>query len=185
MDISFPLDYQEKDLISACIRQEEWAIRKIYENYYRLMMSICLRFASSENDARDLLHDGFIKVINNFTKFQAGTSLPSWLHRVMVNNCIDHYRKMARRKTEDIEQVYANQSLDADAVSRYSEKEILNSIQLLSPTYRTVFVLYAIEGFSHKEIGEQLGITESTSRSNLVKARYKLQEILRSNYESK
>ena len=97
----------------------------------------------------------------------------------MVNSCIDHYRKMVRRKTEDIDQVYGNHSLDADAVSKYSEQEILNSIQLLSPTYRTVFVLYAIEGFSHKEIGGHLGITESTSRSNLVKARYKLQDILK------
>ncbi|MBK6372636.1 MAG: sigma-70 family RNA polymerase sigma factor [Saprospiraceae bacterium] len=179
MDISFPLDYHERDLITACVRQEEWAIRKVYEDYYRLMMSICLRFAANENDAQDLLHDGFIKVINNFSKFQIGTSLPSWLHRVMVNSCIDHYRKMVRRKTEDIDQVYGNHSLDADAVSKYSEQEILNSIQLLSPTYRTVFVLYAIEGFSHKEIGSHLGITESTSRSNLVKARYKLQDILK------
>ena len=116
--------------------------------------------------------------MRNFSKFQEGTSLPSWLHRVMVNSCIDHYRKISRRKTEDLDQVYTLQTLEPDAVSNYTEKEILGCIQKLTPTYRTVFVLYAIEGFSHKEISEQLGITESTSRSNLVKARFKLQDLL-------
>lgn len=184
MDYVVPLGLENDDLILACQRQEEWAIRKVYEENYGMMMSVCLRFAGGENDALDLLHDGYIKVIKNFNKFQAGTSLVSWLHRVMVNSCIDHYRKMSRRKTENIDQVYSLQTLDPDAVSNYTEQEILNCIQKLSTTYRTVFVLYAIEGYSHKEIAGELGVTESTSRSNLVKARFKLQELLK-NLESK
>lgn len=168
-----------KDLISACIDQEEWAIRKVYEEHFSMMMKVCMRFAADEEDAMDLLHEGFIKVINNFKKFQPGTSLASWLHRVMVNNCIDQYRKKTRRITENLDQVWSLQTLDPDAVSMYSEQEIMNCIQRLSPTYRTIFVLYAIEGYSHREISEQLNITESTSRSNLVKARFKLQELLK------
>ena len=85
---------------------------------------------------------------------------------------------MSRRRTEDLDEAFKIEATDADAISQFSEKEILAAIQKLSPTYRTVFNLYVLEGFSHKEIGDQLGITESTSRSNLVKARVKLRNFL-------
>ena len=179
MDIPMAIEFQERDLIGACIRREEWALRLVYEENYSLMMSICLRFAANESDAMDLLHDGYIKVINNFEKYVPGTSFTSWIHRLMVNSCIDHFRKMTRRRTEDIDQVNCTATVDPDAVSICTEKEILNAIQKLSPTYRTVFVLAAIEGYSHKDISQELGITESTSRSNLVKARQRLQELLK------
>ena len=91
-------------------------------------------------------------------------------------------RKSIRRRTEDIEQAFDVSSNEVDAISQCSEKEILAAIQTLSPAYRSVFNLYVIEGFAHKEIAEQLGITESTSRSNLVKARAKLKEILAAKY---
>ena len=93
----------------------------------------------------------------------------------MVNTAIDYYRKMVRRRTDDIESAYHLSTSDADALSQLSEQEILESIQELSPAYRAVFNLYIIEGYSHKEIADLLEITESTSRSNLVKARLKLQ----------
>ena len=93
----------------------------------------------------------------------------------MVNTAIDYYRKMVRRRTDDIETAYSVSSKDADALSQMSEQEILEAIQELSPAYRAVFNLYILEGYSHKEIANLLGITESTSRSNLVKARIKLQ----------
>ena len=95
-----------------------------------------------------------------------------------VNSCIDTYRKEVRRRTDDIEASFDLSTEEADAVSHCTEREILAAIQQLSPVYRTIFNLYAIEGFSHREIGEQLGITESTSRSNLVKARLRLKQLL-------
>ena len=100
----------------------------------------------------------------------------------MVNTSIDFYRKSIRRRTEDIEQAFDLSGNDADAISQCSEKEILIAVQALSPAYRAVFNLYVIEGFSHREIATQLGITESTSRSNLVKARSKLKATLAKNY---
>jgi RNA polymerase sigma-70 factor (ECF subfamily) len=100
------------------------------------------------------------------------------MRRIMVNNCIDNYRKMSRRRTEDLEQAYQLHSEAADAISQFTEKEILAAIQRLPIAYRTIFNLYVIEGFSHREISEQLNITESTSRSNLVKARTKLKYYL-------
>lgn len=178
MDIALRLEYQEKDLIKACVQKERWAQKKLYETYYSNMMGVCLRYSNHKEDALDILHEGFIKVFNNISKYQPGTSLNAWIRRIMVNTAIDFYRKSVRRRTEDIETAFDISSNDADAISQCSEKEILEAVQQLSPAYRVVFNLYIIEGYSHREIAEQLGITESTSRSNLVKARTKLKAIL-------
>ena len=180
MDIALPLNLEEQDLIQACIRKERWAQKLLYEEFYGRMMGVCLRYASSEDEALDILHEGFIKVFKHISKYQAGTSLGAWIRRIMVNTAIDYYRKTIRRRTEDIEQAFQISSGEADAVSQCTEKEIMAAIQELSPAYRAVFNLYVIEGYSHREIAEMLDITESTSRSNLVKARLKLKEILTS-----
>ncbi|HMO40679.1 MAG TPA: RNA polymerase sigma factor [Saprospiraceae bacterium] len=180
MDIALNLQCEEQNLIKACVRQERWAQKLLYEEYYSKMMGVCLRYAGSEDEAQDLLHEGFIKVFNNIGKYQPGTSLSSWIRRIMVNTAIDGYRKNIRRRTEDIEHAQELSTHEADAISQCSEQEILEAIQQLSPAYRAVFNLYVIEGYSHKEIGDCLAITESTSRSNLVKARLKLKEILTS-----
>ena len=144
------------------------------------MMGVCLRYSNDQEEALDILHEGFIKVFKNIAKYQPGTSLSAWIRRIMVNTAIDYYRKSIRRRTEDLEQAYDLSTADADAVSQCTEKEILEAVQQLSPAYRAVFNLYVIEGYSHREIAEMLDITESTSRSNLVKARLKLQALLSS-----
>lgn len=173
---------EEKNLITACVAKERWAQQSLYQSFYGKMMGVCLRYSNNQEDAQDILHEGFIKVFKNITKYQPGTSLSAWIRRIMVNTSIDFYRKSIRRRTEDIEQAYDVSSKDADAVSQVSEKEILGAVQSLSPAYRAVFNLYIIEGFSHKEIANQLNITESTSRSNLVKARAKLKEIMKARH---
>ena len=181
MDIALQLHFEEENLIVACARNERWAQQKIYEDHYGKMMGVCLRYANSQDDALDILHEGFLKVFKNISKYQAGTALSAWIRRIMVNTSIDYYRKNVRHRTDDIDAAYDLSSSDADAVSQCTEKEIMAAIQKLSMAYRTVFNLYVIDGLSHKEIGEQLDITESTSRSNLVKARAKLKEILLGN----
>ncbi|RMF26278.1 MAG: RNA polymerase sigma factor [Bacteroidetes bacterium] len=184
MDIALPVGLSEKDLLLACLRQERWAQRLIYEEYYGKMMGVCLRYAGNSDEALDILHEGFIKVFRNIGKYEPGTSLSAWIRRIMVNTAIDFYRKAVRRRTEDIEQAYDLSFQGADAVSNLTEEEILKAVQELSPAYRAVFNLYVIDGYSHKEIADILGITESTSRSNLVKARLKLKEkLIRSNAE--
>jgi len=182
MDIALNLQHEEKDFISACVNKERWAQKQLYEEHYSKMIGVCLRYSNNREDALDILHDGFLKVFNNISKYQPGTSISAWIRRIMVNTSIDFYRKSIRRRTEDIEKAYDLSGGGADAVSQCSEKEILIAVQTLSPAYRTVFNLYVIEGFPHKEIATQLGITESTSRSNLVKARLKLKNILAKNY---
>ena len=182
MDLALRVNYEENDLIQACVRQERWAQQRLYEDHYSKLMGVCLRYSNNKEDALDILHEGFIKVFRNISKYQSGTSLIAWMRRIMVNTAIDYYRKSIRRRTDDLETAYDVRTSDPDAISQCSEKEILAAIQTLSPAYRSVFNLYVIEGFAHKEIAEQLGITESTSRSNLVKARAKLKEILAAKY---
>lgn len=178
MHIALPAEYNERDLIKACVRKERWAQKALYEEFYSSMLGVCLRYSNNQDDALDILHEGFIKVFGNIRKYQTGTSLSAWIRRIMVNTAIDFYRKNIRRRTEDIEQAHSLSTDEADAISRCSEKEILAAIQQLTPAYRTVFNLYVVEGYSHKEVGDLLNISESTSRSNLVKARIKLKEIL-------
>ena len=169
-------------MIEAAARKERWAQKQIYQDHYGILMGVCLRYSNNQEDALDILHDGFIKVFRNIRKYQPGTSLTAWMRRIMVNTAIDFYRKAVRRRTEDLDQIYDQSSDDPDAISRCTEKEILEAVQTLSPAYRTVFNLYVIEGYPHKEIAEFLGVTESTSRSNLVKARLKLKALLKAKY---
>jgi len=178
MDYVLPLQFEEEDLIRALIRQERWAQQTLYEEYYGRMMVVSLRYANNEEDALDILHEAFIKVFQHIGRYQPGTALSAWIRRIIVNTAIDYYRKSIRRRTEELDAAVQLSDGDADAISRCSEQEILDAIQQLTPAYRTTFNLYVIEGYSHKEIADLLDITESTSRSNLVKARLKLKEIL-------
>ena len=178
INIPISQEFSEEAFLNACIRRDRQALKKLYEDHYPTMMGVCLRYANNKEDALDILHEGFIKVFKKIKQFQPGTSLSAWIRRIMVNTAIDYYRKNIRRRTEDLDQAYRLSNPDPDAISRFSEKEILAAVQQLTPAYRTVFNLYVIEGYSHREIAEKLDITESTSRSNLVKARSKLQDAL-------
>lgn len=168
----------ESEIIEACINKERWAQRILYEEFYPSMMVVCLRYSNNREDALDILHDGFIKVFKNISKYKLGTSLSAWLKRLMINTAIDFYRKRVRRRTEDIDEVYDISNDDPSIISMLNAKDIIKCLNLLSPTYRAVFNLYVIEGYSHREIGEKLNISESTSRSNLVKARSKMRDLL-------
>jgi len=185
MDFVLPANFGEEEVIRACVRRERWAQQMLYEEYYSKMMVVCLRYASNEHDALDILHEAFIKIFQHIDRYQTGTSLVSWMRRIMVNTSIDFYRKRMRRRTEDLTLALNISQDETDAISRCSEHEILQAVQQLSPTYRTIFNLYVVEGYSHKEIADLLDITESTSRSNLVKARMRLKELLtKENYKN-
>ena len=171
-------EWSEERLVRACVRRERWAQRALYETHYGRLMGVCLRYAREESEAMDILHEGFIKIFKHIRKYEMGTSLGAWMRRIMVNTAIDFYRRNVRRRTDDLDDAYSVSSDDPDAISRMTTQEILAAVQQLTPAYRTVFNLYVVEGYSHKEIGMLMGITESTSRSNLVKARNRLKELL-------
>ena len=178
MDVTLQLEKEERNFIQACVNKELWAQKKLYEDFYGPMKGVCLRYSNNDMDAQDILHEGFIKVFKHIAKYQPGTSLPAWIRRIMVNTSIDYYRKRTRRRTEDMGSAYGAEAPNTDPISSLTVEEIIQSVQALTPAYRMVFNLYVIDGYSHREISEQLGITESTSRSNLVKARIKLKAAL-------
>jgi RNA polymerase sigma-70 factor (ECF subfamily) len=150
---------------------------ELYNRFSGKMYAVCLRYANNSEDAQDLLQEGFIKVFRNLHRFRAEGSFEGWIRRVFVNSSIEHYRKKSLQlsKVSDKEESTIEDS-DISALDNLAEKDIINLIQDLSPGYKTVFNLYVIEGYSHKEIGELLGISEGTSKSQLARARSILQK---------
>ena len=149
-------------------------------------MGICLRYANSQQEAEELLQEGFMKLFRNIEKFEINrhadvlTSLKGWFKRILINTCIDQFRKnrhntMTYTITSEFELPVINQ---ATAVDQISYKELVDAIRFLSPGYRQVFNLFVIEGLSHEDIAEKLGISIGTSKSNLSKAREKMKKII-------
>lgn len=167
----------ESDLISGCIRGDRQMQEELYNRFSGKMYAVCLRYAGNPDDAQDLLQEGFIKVFRNLHKFRAEGSFEGWIRRVFVNSSIEHFRKKSVElaKVSDKEE-NTIEDTDVSALDQLAEKDIIELIRQLSPGYRTVFNLYVVEGYSHKEIGEKLGISEGTSKSQLARARSILQK---------
>ncbi|NNC94454.1 MAG: RNA polymerase sigma factor [Chitinophagales bacterium] len=167
------------DIIQGCIEQNRLSQKKLYESYYGKMLAVCMRYASNREEAREIMNVGFFKVFNTIAKYKPKIgNLDGWIYRIMINSAIDHYRKEARHKHHATLEHAAPVSKTVDVLDTLSAKEILELIQKLPPGYRTVFNLYVMDGFSHKEISAKLGIAEGTSKSNLAKARAKLQKMI-------
>jgi len=141
------------------------------------MYAVCLRYSNNSEDAQDLLQEGFIKVYRNLHRFRAEGSFEGWVRRVFVNSSIEHFRKKSIQLANVSEKEEGNiENSDISALDTLAEKDLIALIQELSPGYRTVFNLYVVEGYSHREIGEELGISEGTSKSQLARARGILQK---------
>jgi RNA polymerase sigma factor (sigma-70 family) len=170
---------EEERMVQGCVKGQPQHQETLYTKYYRKMFGVCLRYAPDRETAEDILQDGFVKVLKNIGSFQSKGSLEGWIRRVMVNTALEQLRKKSTMyPVVDIEQA-ANTDSGWDIVSAMGEQEILRLVQALPLGYRTVFNLYAIEGYSHKEIADQLNITEGTSKSQLARARQTLQESIK------
>lgn len=151
--------------------------------FYAYGMSITLRYADSRDQAAEILNDAFMKVFNNIGKFDLNRPFKPWLRRIIVNTAINHYRKHQKEPQKvNFEQNEVATSQKQEILSGISYDEIIEMVQQLSPAYRTVFNLYVIEGFKHKEIANMLGIAVGTSKSNLAKAKKNLQSIVERNF---
>lgn len=171
-----------KEIVDGCIRGKRKFQKRLFEKYYGKMMAICYRYAKDSDEAQDMVQNGFIKVFKKLDVYNFEGSLEGWIRRIMVNTAIDQIRKNKRNPflIEDEERV---QNVEEDVPFSVEEDEYytklkaetaIKAISDLSPAYRMVFNMYVIEGFTHKEIAEYLGISEGTSKSNLAKAKQKL-----------
>lgn len=171
-----------KKVIKECVNGKKSAQHKFYQHFYGKMMGVCYRYTNNPDDAKDLLHDGFLKVFDNLEKFNFKGSLEGWVRRIMVNCCIDHYRKRKNIFAKD-EEILKNESVELSdeeesRLESINVSELLQYVQRLSPAYRTVFNMYVLDGMSHKEIAEELDISEGTSKSNLAKAKMNLRKLI-------
>ncbi|OEK07515.1 hypothetical protein BFP71_00390 [Roseivirga misakiensis] len=166
-------------IINGCKENDRQSQQELYRNFYSYGMSICLRYTGSEADAVEVLNDGFLKIFKNIKKFDIEKSFKPWLRRILVNTCIDHIKKNAKHNhLVDITEAAVESTQQEAPDHDLSYQEILTKIGELSPAYRAVFNLYVIDGFKHHEIAEQLGITTSTSKANLTRAKAALRAML-------
>lgn len=169
----------EEALISGCLQNNAVAQRELYNRYSPKMLSVCYRFGQSREDAEDMLQEGFIKVFTQMHTFQNKGAFEGWIRRIVVHTCINLLKKH-KKFNENVDLAYAEAVFvrDDSMPSILQAKQVIECIRLLPVGYRTVLNLYAIEGYSHKEIGEMLDIEESTSRSQYTRAKAMLENIL-------
>jgi RNA polymerase sigma factor (sigma-70 family) len=169
---------KEEDLIKGCLRRERTAQQQLYDLYSSKMYGICFRYVKHAMEAEDILVTAFTKIFEKIDQFKGDGSFEGWIRRIMVNEALTHLRKSRTMYLEtDLKQ--ADREPDYDQLSDHLEEEdLLNMIQQLPAGYRVVFNMYAIDGYSHKEIAEHLGISENTSKSQLSRARVYLQKML-------
>ncbi|MFA6403676.1 MAG: sigma-70 family RNA polymerase sigma factor [Salinivirgaceae bacterium] len=172
-------------LIKECKKNRPEAQRKLYEQFSGKMFGVCLRYSKDYTEAEDILQDGFIKVFTKISQFDFKGSFEGWVRRIMVNCALERYRKHNLLYSVSEIREYDTKLAYDDVMSEISRKELMSLIQELSPQYKMVFNLYAIEGFSHQEIGEKLRISEGTSKSNLSRARAILQEKVKELYSER
>ena len=175
-----PLDI----LIKECIRGKPKSQEALYRRFAPAMYGICLQYASSEEDAQDILQEAFIKVFSKLDQVKNPGAFPGWIRRVMINTALEKYRSQVILQRIDEIREDPGTTYDNDVLRSLTADELVDLIRSLSPKYRMVFNLYAIEGYSHQEISDELGISVGTSKSNLSRARAILQDKIKRIYGS-
>ncbi|SHH61661.1 RNA polymerase sigma-70 factor, ECF subfamily [Chryseolinea serpens] len=169
---------KEDELIKGCLRRDRNAQKLLYDTYSSKMYGLCYRYVKDVMEAEDILVTAFMKVFDKIAQFKSEGSFEGWIRRIVVNEALTYLRRHRSMYLEtELEQ--ADREPDYNSLSDHLEAEdLLKMIQELPTGYRIVFNLYAIDGYSHKEIAEQLGISENTSKSQLSRARTYLQKVL-------
>jgi RNA polymerase sigma factor (sigma-70 family) len=178
-------------LIAGCIRKDRLSQEKLFKLFYGRLMAISLRYVSDKDTAQEILQEGFIKIFDKIATFESNGSFEGWSKRIITNTALDYLRKSKRVTWVEENEVNSKEEFSNPMEDQEFEETLIlkaefamEAIQKLSPAYRTVFNLYVLEDYSHKEIAELLGISEGTSKSNLAKAKMNLQKII-TNYYSK
>lgn len=169
----------DEELIDRCLRQDATAQKLLYERFASQMMAICVRYAGNPMEAQDMLQEGFMKVFEKLGQFRSDGPLGGWIRRIMVNEALIYLRRMKKHQfAEEIDDDRHDHPLENEVLGAMATDELLQLIAALPDGYRTVFNLFAVEGYSHKEISELLNITESTSKTQYHKARKQLRTLI-------
>ena len=170
----------EKQLVESCRRGERKAQKHLFDILAPKMMAVCLRYAGDATVAEDLLQEGFITLFSKLDSYSGAGSFEGWARKIFVNTALMYLRRTdALKLSDDISEARSLSSPEATPVQEIGYKELMRLISSLPPDARTVFNMYVIEGYSHKEIADELGISEATSRSKLQRARLRLQEMIK------
>jgi RNA polymerase sigma factor (sigma-70 family) len=179
------LNISESDLIQGCIAGNRRMQEQLYQRFSSRMYAVCLRYAGNAEEAEDILQEGFIKIFKKLDSFRSEGSFEGWIRRIFVNTAIEHFRRKRYLQpvTEKEENTIEGKYLSV--LDELAEQDILSLVQDLSPGYRTVFNMYVVEGYTHKEIADLLGISEGTSKSQLSRAKVILQELVKKYIDQK
>lgn len=165
----------ENRLIKACKEGKSWARKEVYEQYAPTMMSLCKRYAGNNDDAKDILQEGFLKIFMQIDQFSGTGNFGGWIRKIFVNTSLEFLRSQKRIKNKEVP-FYEAWEEKPTVLSDITADELMECIAELPDTYRVVFNLFAVEGYKHQEIAAMLHIQESTSRSQFYRARQMLQE---------
>jgi RNA polymerase sigma factor (sigma-70 family) len=173
-------EYTEKELVEGCIKNDRYCQELLYRRFFDSMMRMCTRYTHDRDEALLIVNNGFLRVFKKLDRFGFKGSLEGWIRRLVFHSLSDHYRGKAKdiRFLEIVDRDYPDSN---GALSKLYFEDIMDLVEELPPATKQVFILYAIEGFNHVEIGAQLGISDGTSKWHLSAARAKLKELLRQN----
>ena len=173
-------EWIDKNVLEGCIKNDRRAQELLYKQFYGPMVALCVRYTRNEEDALEVLHNGFLKVFKHLVSYDASkASLYTWIKTIMVNSAIDFIRSRQKFKNQvELKDNHDTGSTDNEALQRMSSAEVLQLVQKLPTATQTVFNLYVIEGYNHREIGEILGISDGTSKWHLSEARRQLKQLL-------
>lgn len=177
-----------QEWVRACREGSARYQRKLFKHFYSTAMQVCMRYAGNSDEASDMLNEGFLRVFSNLDKYENTGSFEAWLKRVVCNAALDYRRRFVKKvdfvnidEMPDTQQI-ADDAVD-DAVARISSQELVELIQQLPPVTRTVFNLFVFEGFSHRDISQELNISENTSAWHVNSARTKLKDAICKMYD--
>ena len=169
----------DADLIKGCINNDRRMQEELYTRFAPKMYAVCLRYAGNAEEAEDILQEGFIKIFKKLGSFRSEGSFEGWIRRIFVNTSIEHFRRKTYMQPISEQEENTMEGKSLSVLDSLAEKDLIHLVQQLSPGYRTVFNMYVVEGYTHREIGELLGISEGTSKSQLSRAKVILQEMVK------
>ncbi len=171
-------EYSDSDLVKRCTGGDRRSQEILYKRYFSFAMSICIRYTRDENEAMEIVNDSYMKVLDRLSDYDPSRPFKSWYGRILVNTAIDNYRKnLKHNEYISINTITETEDREPEIEAELSVNDILTLYRHLPGNYKMTFNLFEIEGYSHEEIGQMLGVAASTSRSNLARAKKMLREL--------